>query len=146
MPITRVGPKHQITIPKEVFEAAQLEVGDILYATAENGKVMLTPEHLADKVPAVKFSANERRALTRAQKKIKAMNENLINSRGLTRNEAEVAAKAGLIDKNQIWFSLEGWQKGERAAERDIRAGRVSGPFETADELIADLERLKQET
>ena len=146
MPITRVGPKHQITIPKEVFEAAQLEVGDILYATAENGKVMLTPEHLADKVPAVKFSANERRALTRAQKKIKAMNEDLINSRGLTRNEAEVAAKAGLIDKNQIWFSLEGWQKGERAAERDIRAGRVSGPFETADELIADLERLKQET
>lgn len=146
MATTRISPKHQITIPKEVFESAQLEVGDILEAAVGNGKVILTPKHLADKVPAVKFSANERRALTRAQKKIKAMNEDLLNSRGLTRNEAEVAAKAGLIDKNQIWFWLEGWQKGERTAERDVREGRVSGPFETADELIADLERLAQET
>ena len=143
MPITRVGPKHQITIPKEVFEAAQLEVGDILYATAENGKVMLTPEHLADKVPAVKFSGNERRALTRAQKKIKAMNEDLINSRGLTRNEAEVAAKADLIDKNQIWFWLEEWQKGEREAERDIRDGNLSPVFDNADDAIAYLRQEK---
>lgn len=27
---TKIGPKHQVTIPKSVFEALHLEVGDIL--------------------------------------------------------------------------------------------------------------------
>ena len=139
MAITRVSPKHQITIPKEVFEAAQLEVGDILYATAENGKVVLAPEHLADKAPAVKLSADERRALTRAQKKIKAINEDLLNSGGLTRKEIEAAIKADLLDKDQAYFWTEEWQKMDREAERAIRAGEVSPAFDNADHAIAYL-------
>jgi len=139
MVIIRVGLKHQVTIPKQVFDAVNLQVGDILYARAENGEIVLTPEHLADKVPGVEFSANEKRALTRARKKIKAMNEDLLNSRGLTRNEAEAAAKAGLVRKEQIWFWLEEWQKGEREAERAILAGDVSPAFDNADDAIAYL-------
>ncbi|MBW1716838.1 MAG: AbrB/MazE/SpoVT family DNA-binding domain-containing protein, partial [Deltaproteobacteria bacterium] len=30
MPITKISPKHQITIPKEAFEKLRLEVGDFL--------------------------------------------------------------------------------------------------------------------
>ena len=30
MQITRISPKHQITIPREVFERLRLEVGDFL--------------------------------------------------------------------------------------------------------------------
>ena len=30
MPITKISPKHQITIPKDAFEKLGLEVGDII--------------------------------------------------------------------------------------------------------------------
>lgn len=145
MATTRINPKHQITIPKKVFEAAELEVGDILDATLQNGKVVFTPKRLTDKVPVARLSANEQRALERARKKIKAINEDLLNSRGLTRKEIEAAIRANLIAEDQAYFWTEECQKDMRASERDVRAGRVSGPFETADELIADLHRLKQE-
>jgi len=135
----RVGCKGQITIPKHIFQAAELEVGDILQATVDNGKVVLTPKRLTDKVPAVRLPASEQRALARAQKKIKMINEDPLNSRGLTRKEAEAAAKAGVIRKDQIWFWLERWQKGEREAERDIREGRVSPAFDNAEDAIAYL-------
>lgn len=62
---------------------------------------------------------------------------------GLTREEADVAAKAGLIDPDQKYWWLEDWQKGEREAERDIQEGRISGPFTTAEELIVHLHRQK---
>jgi len=44
-----------------------------------------------------------------------------------------------LIDASQAWFWTEEWQKGEREADEDIKAGRVKR-FATVDELIADLE------
>jgi len=40
-----------------------------------------------------------------------------------------------LIDADQAWFWTRDWQTGEREAEEDIRAGRVSGPFRSAAEL-----------
>jgi AbrB family looped-hinge helix DNA binding protein len=145
MTTIRVGRKRQITIPRQVFEGADLEVGDILEATVDNGKVVLTPKRLTDKVLTARLSPSEQRAFARAQKKIKVINEDPLNSRGLTRKEAEAAAKAGVIRKDQTWFWLERWQKGEREAERDIREGNVYGPFETAEEMIAELHRLCKE-
>jgi AbrB family looped-hinge helix DNA binding protein len=44
-----------------------------------------------------------------------------------------------LIDKDQAWFWTKEWQEGEREADEDIKAGRVSGPFNTVEELLADL-------
>jgi hypothetical protein len=44
-----------------------------------------------------------------------------------------------LIDKSQAYFWTEGWQRGEREAEADIKAGRVQR-FQRAADLIADLE------
>jgi antitoxin MazE len=45
-----------------------------------------------------------------------------------------------LIDKDQAWFWTERWQKGEREAEEDIKAGRVY-EFPDADSAIAALDR-----
>lgn len=45
----RIGPKHQVTIPKEVFDALKLDEGDFLEATAEGGRIILTPLQLAAK-------------------------------------------------------------------------------------------------
>jgi bifunctional DNA-binding transcriptional regulator/antitoxin component of YhaV-PrlF toxin-antitoxin module len=45
-----------------------------------------------------------------------------------------------LIDADQAWFWTPEWQAGERAADEDIKAGRVSGPFKTIEELKKHLE------
>ncbi len=139
MPTARVTSKHQVTIPKEVFQAVGLEVGDVLDVTVENGKVVFVPENQADRRADVELSSSERRALTRARKKMKAINEDILHSRGLTRKEVAVAVKAGLIPQDQAYFWTEEWQKDERAAEGDVRAGRVSPAFDDADEAIAYL-------
>ena len=141
MPTTRVSPKHQITIPKKVFDAVRLEVGDVLDAQVHNGKIVLTPKRLADKAPAVKFTPAEQKILAKAKAKIAKINNDVLHSRGLTLIEIEVAAKAGLIAKDQAYFWTEEWQKSERAAERAILNGRVSPAFDNADELLADLHR-----
>lgn len=40
-----------------------------------------------------------------------------------------------LIDADQAWFWTPEWQEGEREADEDIKAGRLSGPFKTMEEL-----------
>jgi len=83
------------------------------------------PQRVVPSAPVPRLRAQEQRALARARKKIDAINEDLLHSKGLTEEEAAVAARAGLIDTKQSWLWLEEWQKGERESERDIRAGRT---------------------
>ena len=45
-----------------------------------------------------------------------------------------------LIDADQAWFWTKEWQEKEREADEDIRAGRVSGPFKSVDDLMKHLE------
>jgi hypothetical protein len=45
-----------------------------------------------------------------------------------------------LIDKSQAYFWTRQWQKGEKEAADDIKAGRVR-TFESADDLIKELEQ-----
>jgi AbrB family looped-hinge helix DNA binding protein len=136
---TKIGPKHQITIPKDVFEALRLDVGDILEAEVESGKIVLAPKQLTEKAPVPKLTPKEHKLLLRARQKIEKIRKDMPSSRGLTEEEADVAAKAGLIDPSQRWWWTEEWQKGEREAESEIRRGRTTGPFSTADELLAHL-------
>ena len=142
MPLAKMKPKGQITIPKPVREKLGLAAGDLVEIDVEGGKGIIMPQRVVAKAPAAKLSAKEQRALARARKKIAAINEDMVNSKGLTLNEANAAAKAGLIAEDQRWWWLESWQEGEREAERDIKAGRVSGPFENAEELLAHLHQV----
>jgi len=50
-------------------------------------------------------------------------------------NGAIVMLPKKLIDADQAWFWSPEWQKGEREAEEDIRAGRLAGPFKTVKDL-----------
>jgi len=43
-----------------------------------------------------------------------------------------------LVDKSQAWFWTERWQRGEKEAEEDIRAGRVHS-FPDAKAAVAHL-------
>ena len=63
----------------------------------------------------------------------------MLNSKGLTDNEADLATKLGLVDEDQSWWWKEHWQKGERQAELDIKEGRVSESFKTVEGLIKHL-------
>ncbi len=46
-----------------------------------------------------------------------------------------------VVHPDHEYFYTKEWQKGEAAADKDIVAGRISGPFETAEDLINDLEK-----
>ena len=141
MPTVRMGPKHQVTIPQPVREALNLSAGDFLDAAAEGGRVVLTPLQLSAKAPAPRLTASEQKVLRRARIKIERIRKDLRHGKGLTREEATVAARAGLIEPDQRYWWTEEWQKGERAAEADRRAGRVLGTFDSVDAMKEALRR-----
>ena len=116
--------KLHLTIPKEIFKKLDLEVGDVLEVAAQAGKGVFIPKRLVPKTSAPRLSDKEQKALASAKKKITAIQKDLKNAKGLTREEADVAAKVGLIASDQKWWWLESWQEGEREAEQDIEAGR----------------------
>ena len=49
MPAIKIGPKHQITIPKEVFDSLHLEVGDFLDTHVKDNVIVLVPKKLIPK-------------------------------------------------------------------------------------------------
>lgn len=46
-------------------------------------------------------------------------------------------------DDDQAWFRTPEWQAKEREADEAIAKGEMSGPFETAQELIQHLRKGK---
>ncbi len=49
MALTKVGPKFQVTIPKEAREAARIKVGDLIEAEVKRRVIVLRPKVLVDK-------------------------------------------------------------------------------------------------
>jgi len=49
MPIVKIGLKHQITIPKEVFNSLNLEVGEFLDTRIKDNTLVLIPKKLVAK-------------------------------------------------------------------------------------------------
>ncbi len=138
MPLVKIKPKGQITLPKPVRDSLGVSTGDFIEIDVRNGRGVIVPKRVMTAAPAPKLSAQEQRALGRARQKIKTINEDMIHSKGLTREEADVAAKVGLINPDQKWWWLESWQEGEREAERDDREGRYE-EFETAEAFLKSL-------
>ena len=138
MPVVRIGPKHQVTIPKEVFDHLHLKPGDFLEAIAEQGRIVMVPKQLTVRAPAPSLSKKEQRTLSQAQKKIEQIQKDILQSQGLNQDEIKVACKVGLIDPDQAWWWTEEWQKSESEAERDIRKGKAK-EFSKVQDLIKDL-------
>lgn len=136
MPKVKIGPKHQVTIPQEVFEDLRLRAGDLLEAETRRGQIIFTPLQVVAKTPAVRLTAAKQRVLKGARAKIERIQRDLLHTKGLTDEECKLAAKAGLIDPEQAYWWTEAWQKRERQAEADLQAGRALGPFDHAADLI----------
>ena len=49
MAMVTVKPKYQVTLPTKVREQIGLDIGDILEAKVERGKITLTPQALIDR-------------------------------------------------------------------------------------------------
>jgi AbrB family looped-hinge helix DNA binding protein len=49
MPAVRIGPKHQITIPKDVFDSLHLKVGDFMETEIKDNVIVLIPHKLVPK-------------------------------------------------------------------------------------------------
>ncbi len=138
MSATRVSAGNQITIPAEAARKLRLEVGDLLRVEAEGENLVLVPKRPKEHQHPPRLSMAERKALDRLRKKIGRIRKDLGSSRGLTGSEADLAVKTGLIARDQRWWWLEEWQRGEREAEHDLRSGRAR-VFENAEDLIRDL-------
>ena len=97
--IVKVQKKGQVTLPTRLRSQAGISDGDLIEATFQRGKIILTPK------PALDLSGfpNADDEYTPAQRRI-------------------IVAR---LDK----------------ADEDIKAGRVSRAFETAEEFIADLHK-----
>ena len=59
---------------------------------------------------------------------------------GISRLYLGIEIPKKLVDKSQAYFWTKRWQKGEKEAAEDIKAGRVK-TFESVDELIKDLDQ-----
>jgi len=134
--LTKIGPNHRITIPEDAVAALRLTDGDVLEGRIESGKLVLVPWKRTKKGP--ELSAAEQKLLARAQRKIERIRKDLATARGLTPEEANLAARAGLINPDQRWWWTEEWQRGERRTERELRAGRTKS-FNSVENLIDDL-------
>ena len=141
MSVVKIGPKHQITIPKEIFNQLHLEVGGFLDVVASEERIIIIPKELTTKVMVPALNKDEQKALTQIKKKINKIQTDLIHSKGLTDTEAEIAAKVGLIDPEQMWWWKEDWQKGEREAENNIAKGEVSEVFQNIDDVMSYLSK-----
>jgi len=140
MSYVKIGPKHQVTIPKQIFNELEFKAGDFVEMIIQRGRVVILPKQITEKAPAPKLSQKEQELLISTKTKIKAINEDIISSKGLTKDEAAIAVKVGLIDNEQKWWWLEEWQKEERKAEKEILTGKLSSSFESAEELFKQLE------
>jgi len=56
------------------------------------------------------------------------------------RNEGILIKPVKVIPSGQEYFYTKEWQQGESEADKDISEGRLSGPFETVNDLIKELE------
>lgn len=54
-------------------------------------------------------------------------------------NSELVLRPVDAIDPGQAWFWTAQWQAKEQEASKDIRAGRVSGPFHTVRDFMRGL-------
>ncbi len=49
MPLVKIKSKYQITIPVELREKINLEIGDLLEAKVENNKITFSPKQVVDR-------------------------------------------------------------------------------------------------
>jgi len=134
-PLRKVRKFFQISLPARLSKKFGIAEGEYVEMQETKEGILVKPVQVSERVPVMRLSAKEQGLLAQAKTKIEKINTNWLGSHGLTEHEAQIAAKVGLIDPEQIWWWLESWQKQERKTEQDKRAGNEEA-FDSAEELI----------
>ena len=143
MPYTKIGSRHQVTIPIDLFKKLKLQEGELVEAVEQKGNILLIPKQVTDKPSIPRLSKGEQKILIKAKNKISKINTDPINSVGLNDEEIKLAVKTGLIDQDQSYWWHEDWQKGEREADKDIANGNLVGPFDNIKDALQALKTVK---
>lgn len=138
MPLRKVRKFYQVSLPARLSKKLGIAEGEYVEMQETKEGILVKPVTVTERAPAARLTAKEQRTLLKTREKIARIKKDLLSARGLAKEEAQVAAKAGLIEPDHSWWWLETWQKGEREAEKDLKAGRVK-EFENVEDLIKDL-------
>lgn len=138
VPLRKVRKFFQVSLPAQLSRKFGIAEGEYVEMQETDEGILVKPVTVTERVPIVRLNPREQELLISAKKKIAKINTHLATAQGLIEAEAKVAAKVGLIDTEQIWWWLESWQKGEREAEKDLKAGKVR-KFDGVEDLLGDL-------
>ncbi|MGB9499024.1 MAG: AbrB/MazE/SpoVT family DNA-binding domain-containing protein [Dissulfuribacterales bacterium] len=91
-------------------------------------------------MPAIKITSNG--AVTLPAKIRKALGLKVGDFVNAELKKGRVVLKpAKIIDAEDAFFYTKEWQKGESEADRDIKDGKLAGPFSSVGDFINDLEK-----
>lgn len=138
MPLRKVRKFYQVSLPARLSKKLGIAEGEYVEMQETKEGILVKPVAVTERAPVARLTAKEQQILLKAREKIARIKKDLLSAKGLTAEEARVAAKIGLVDPEQAWWWLESWQKGEREAEKDLKAGRIK-EFKNVEDLIKDL-------
>jgi bifunctional DNA-binding transcriptional regulator/antitoxin component of YhaV-PrlF toxin-antitoxin module len=104
MPLRKVRRFYQVSLLAKLSKKFGIAEGDYVEMEAVAEGILVKPVTVTKRVPAARLTPKEQQLLEKAKAKIEQINADIISARGLTKVEARVAAKAGLIDPEQAWW------------------------------------------
>ncbi len=131
--IEKVRDHFRILLPLGLMEKSGFREGDDFEVEERQEGIFLMPIRGSSEI------------LKRAKEKIAGINEDLLHSKGLTLEEVNAAAEAGIIAYGQRGWWMEEWQKEEREIEKEIGEGKEKR-FKSAKDLITHLHGLRNGT
>jgi len=93
VPVVRVKEKAQVTLPNGVRKSLGIEIGDYLQVVVQDGRVVLTPQTLTDRLATVRLSADGERMLEQALDDVRE---------GRTREHADVESLMRELDGENL--------------------------------------------
>lgn len=128
--IERAEDHFRLLLPLSLMEKFGFREGDDFQVEERQEGIFLMP------------TKGRTEILKRAKEKIARINEDILHSEGLTLEEVNAAAKAGMIAYDQRDWWMEEWQKKEREIEKEIGEGKEKR-FKSAKDLITHLHGLR---
>lgn len=91
-------------------------------------------------MPTIKITSNG--AITLPAKYRRALGLGIGDFVNAELKKGQVVLKpAKIIDAEDEWFWTKEWQEGEAEADQDIAEGRVTGPFDKAEDFLKELKK-----
>jgi AbrB family looped-hinge helix DNA binding protein len=104
MPLRKVRKFYQVSLPARLSKKFGIAEGDYVEMEETEDGILVKPVTVTERVPAARLTLKEQRILEKARAKMAKIKVDLASAKGLTKEEARVAAKAGLIDPAQAWW------------------------------------------